>query len=199
MVNRITMKIIDQTIRDANYPFQTTSVFDLPPTSDLIPESYIHIVQFIDGGYSSRKMHIGNFTNKVYQAVNNTFKVEYWRLHNHYADSIDSEGNKPKDEDDKEYSFIKMIEYLDSDGSDIHAPDRIDFTKSNFVEHVNYDFAILRRYIVRKDNELQGKIDANKNSIDDLDCFFNSDMTITTTSRNNTLSHNSVNHKKSEN
>ncbi len=92
-----------------------------------------------------------------------------------------------------------MIEYLNRPGSDIRAPDRIDFTDSNFVIHVNYDFAILRRYIVRKDKELQGEIDDINVAIDELDCLFASEMTLTTTSRNNTTSHDSVNHKKSEN
>ena len=172
---------------------------DLETTHDLPENSYIHIVKYVDGGHSSRKMSIQAFNNKVYQAVNNTFKVDYWRLHNHYTNTIDTEGNEPKDEDNKEYSFIKMIEYVNRPGSDIHAPDRIDFTDSNFVIHVNYDFAILRRYIVRKDEELQGEIDDINVAIDELDCLFASEMTLTTTSRNNNISHDSVNHKKSEN
>ena len=197
MVNRITMKILNQKTKTADYPFQTTSVYELEPTSDLFPESYIHIVQLIGQGYSSRKMKIGGFTSKVYQAVNNTFKVEYWRLHNHVSPAEDE--NVDREEDTQEYSFVKMIEYLNSDGSDIHAPDKIDFTKSKFVDHVNYDFAILRRYVVRKYSELQDNIDKNKIRIDELDYMFASNMTITTTGRNNTVIHDSVNHKNGEN
>lgn len=83
--------------------------------------------------------------------------------------------------------------------SEIHAPDKIDFTESNFIEHVNYDFSVLRRYIVKKDNELQEEIDGILTDLFDLDYLFKSKMNITTTNKDSEIIHDSVNHKKSEN
>lgn len=198
MVNTFVMKILNQTTKDATYPFPTTSLYELPLTVEMIPESYIHIVQQEDGGYSSKKMSIQTFNNKVYQSVNNTFKVDYWREHNHYRPNPETgrydDGNSVKEEDGEEYSFIRMIEHLGSE-----APERIGFTETNFVKHLNYDFSVLRRYVVKRNLELQDEIDNAMYNVSELDCMFQGRMAITTTNKDNETTHDSVNHKKSEN
>ena len=187
------MKIINQTYRNQTQVTSEarTSISELPLTTELVPESLIHIVQYKDETesgkrYESMKMEIGTFENKVYEAVQNTFHHEYWDLHGHDDDG----GMSP-------FSFKDMLDYLGDD-----APESIDQwydgspeekVKVNFVKHVNYDFELLRRYIVKKDNELGSEINGIKGKLDELDCMFTREMALFTTTEDGSTTNRSVN------
>ena len=109
------MKILNQTYRKAasDEVLNKTPVSELPATSELKPESLIHIVQYIDNNssqyrYESMKMTIDSFENKVYEAVQNTFKVRYWNTHC-------EEGSSEHSTDDVlelGASFTDMVKFL---------------------------------------------------------------------------------------
>ena len=66
------MKILNQTTRESYSSIQKTPVSEFQETSELDPESFIHIVQIIRGTtsatkkYESMKMEIGTFQDKMY-------------------------------------------------------------------------------------------------------------------------------------
>ena len=74
------MKIINSTIRNSDS--NTTTITELDYTSSLNDDSLIHIVQKgSDDKFTSRKMKIEVFKKKIYEALNNTFRTEYWDTH----------------------------------------------------------------------------------------------------------------------
>ena len=79
------MKILNQTTRDSYSTIQKTPVSSLQPTTELDEDSLIHIVQKVPGTtpskFESMKMDIKTFQNKMYEAIQNTFKTEYWDTH----------------------------------------------------------------------------------------------------------------------
>ena len=158
------MKILNQNITDQNFSIEVTKVSKLPELCELYDDSLLHVV---DMGRESKKLKYGTFKQKVYEAVQNTFKTEYIDTHNH--SDVDAEG----------WSFKDMVKYLDTD---INAFNPEEHT---FVEHVNYDFEILRKYIVKKDKELAKNNDDIIGAINTIDCQFNSQMVITTRDNEN--------------
>ena len=172
------MKILNQNITVPNFSIEVTKVSELPTIENLYDDSLMHIV---DRGNESGKLTIGTFKWKIYESVQNTLKTEYIDTHVHSDDGAEG------------WSFKEMVEYLDSDISEF-IPE-----KHSFVEHVNYDFEILRKYIVKKDKEAGETI---KNIMDALlttDTQFNSDMVITTTDSENYPTDESVWHSTTEN
>ena len=175
------MKILNQTTRDTELPFETTPVTGLEKMDDLPPSSLMHIVRYDDiaGGYESRKMLVSSFQNKMYQAIQNTFKTEYIDTHAHGDDTSVS-------------SFPSMVQYLGNELPKFNPSDR----DSSFVQHVNYDFEILRRYIVKKDAEILGKIGSITKTMYNADVRFQTNMKLTTTDENGATTDVSVWEKK---
>lgn len=54
-----------------------------------------------------------------------------------------------------------------------------------FVEHIYYDFDLIKRYMVAKDNEIEEDLTDIDIRVDDLDCYFASSMDWTTTTQTN--------------
>ena len=175
------MKILNQTTRDTELPFETTPVTGLEKMDDLPPSSLMHIVRYdeITGGYDSRKMLVSSFQNKMYQAIQNTFKTEYIDTHAHGDDTSVS-------------SFPSMVQYLGNELPEFNPSDR----DSSFVQHVNYDFEILKRYIVKKDAEILGKIGSITKTMHNADVRFQTNMKLTTTDENGATTDVSVWEKK---
>ena len=172
---------------------QKTAVSELPLTSELRDKSLIHIVQFIqDDKYESQRMEINTFESKIYEAVQNTFKTRYSETHIH------DETNEPSGT-----SFKEMLDYLDDTDMgekwtippEKPADDAID----GFVKHVNYDIEILRRYIVKKDADILGRVSTINYSLSKIDYAFADRMVISTTDQYGGYTNESVNHLKSEN
>lgn len=196
------MKILNQTYRSVESTessFVTTKVSELSPTPELKPESLIHIVQYSEGTsnpakYESMKMRVQDFEAKVYEAVQNTFKTAYWDTHldpGEDADKIHNfEENCPEGA-----SFKELVEYLKNDAPDEVEEDAVD----GFVKHVFYDFDVIKRYMVKRDEEFRVDIEGINDYLELLDCYFAEKMTFTTTDKNHDISHISVNHNKTEN
>ncbi len=179
------MKILNQNISDStDLAIETTKVSALPEADTLPGDSFIHIVY---GGNTSRKMKIDTFNDKVYEAVQNNFKVDYNDLHAH------------EDEDEDIWSFKKLSEYINGDSRFVIDDFNPTDTKSTFVEHVNYDFDILRRYMVKRAEGLDSSFNNLQNEMRELDCRFSSNMSLHTTDENNNDTTDSVWHKKTEN
>lgn len=51
----------------------------------------------------------------------------------------------------------------------------------SFIDHVYYDFDVVKRYIVKKDNDLQSQINVNKTNIIEVSSMFSTNMKIWTT------------------
>ena len=122
-------------------------------------------------------MTIFAFQNKIYEAVQNTFKTKYWDTH---LDSSD-DGSKVHDFDEdgcpEGASFKDLVEYLGTD-----KPTEIEETDPDgFINHLFYDFDVLKRYVVKKDAELNSKISANGKSIGEINCLFAPEMKLYTT------------------
>lgn len=187
------MKILNQTYRDLEVSptIESTMVSELPETFELKDDSVIHVADFakvLDNGsmeYNSMKVSVKTFKQKMYESVQNTLKTGYWDTHcspsstEHDNDSEVVPGS----------SFKAMMEYLRNqkgeDGqtvdlspseSELHGVD-------GFVKHVNFDFELLRRYVVVKDLEISSKIGENNTKITEIDCQFASNMNLYTTER----------------
>lgn len=199
------MKILNQTYREVTSDeyFNKTPVSNLQSTSELFKESLIHVVQYNQGAntehqYESMKITVADFEQKVYEAIQNTFKTAYWDTH--------TQSNKTTHTCSVESapvgtSFKELIKALDDKG---WAPTEVSATGTDcFVKHVFYDFDVLKRYIVLKDNEFQVDIDDINKWIVNLDCYFAHLMTFHTTKKmpngDIVYSNISVNHDKTEN
>ena len=203
------MKILNQTYRGVlqeEYPIEKTPVSDLTEATEINPGSLIHLVQIIDEDratprYESMKVRMDVFQNKVYEAVQNTFKTAYWDTHLDPTEGASKKHEYNESADRPEgSSFREMVEYLNSKG---YAPKEVaEDDWDNFVKHVYYDFDVLKRYIVLNDDNIQNQIDVINEKLIELDCYFDQTMKFhTTKSVNNTVlySDESVNHKKTEN
>ena len=161
------MKILNQNIADRNdIVLSTTKVSELEPLKELYEDSLIHIV---DQGRESKKLTIGSFKEKIYEAVQNTFKTKYIDTHEHSEDK------------DHGWAFNEMVAYV---GDDMEELDVGKDSNVSFVQHVNYDFEILRKYVVKKDKEITEKLDEIEDSLWERDCQFAPRMVLSTTNEN---------------
>ena len=202
------MKIIDQTTRESYSSIQKTPVSELQPTSELAPDSLIHIVQSIPetgGGtnkYESMKMKICDFQNKMYESVQNTLKTEYWDTHCGEKETTHTENveTDPKSSFPKGTSFKELIDYLGEynhvSNNKIWQPTQTEYEDMSFVNHVYYDFDVVKRYMVKKDNELQSEIDSINDTLVEIGSVFSTNMQLWTTDKNGEETQNSVNHVK---
>ena len=159
------MKIINSTTRNSD--LNGTTIPELDYTSSLNDDSLIHIVQKgSDDKFTSRKMKIEVFKKKIYEAVNNTFRTEYWDTHiSNIGENHSTSG-----------MFKSILEKLgDSKPVDILETD-------DFVKHLNYDFNVIVKYIDLQDSKLDEKINELKKISDDLNCHFASEMDLSETS-----------------
>jgi hypothetical protein len=159
------MKILNQNITNTDLSIGITKISELQSTENFYDDSIIHIVE----KGTSKHMTIETFKNKVYEAVQNTFKTEYIDTHNHDDDGANG------------WSFKEMVEYLETDIGAFNPSAE----ESSFVEHVNYDFEILRKYIVKKDNEIGDGIRNLTAAILTIDNQFNKQMILTTRNESN--------------
>lgn len=194
------MKILNTSYRElaANEVINKTSITNLQTTSELFGESYLHIVQCLNGEgtdakYESMKITVGDFEQKVYEAVQNTLKTAYWDTHNHsrgetHFDSRELDAQEQGKAPDGT-SFYNLIKYLESkdaakgkNDTVQYAPTEVAQTDTDgFVKHVFYDFDVLKRYMVLKDQHLEGRLDDHKFRLMKLECRFAPYMTIHTT------------------
>ena len=72
------MKILNQNITNTDLSIGITKISELQSTENFYDDSIIHIVE----KGTSKHMTIETFKNKVYEAVQNTFKTEYIDTHN---------------------------------------------------------------------------------------------------------------------
>ena len=205
------MKILNHTYRGVESTESTllkTPISELDETTELVPKSLIHIVQYEGDSngsptYQSKKMKISDFENKVYEAVQNTLKEAYFETHcveDEETHVISHPTGAPTGT-----SFREMMDILNQFGGAwrIAEPDWLDpeWAIDGFVKHVNFDFEVLRRYVVLMDNGLQAQIDEIQERFDELDYFFTTRMTITTTTKRDDetiITHESVNKLKSD-
>lgn len=177
------MKILNQTYRDSNEStIQKTPISELDETTRLPEGSLIHIVMN-DGNnnFESKKMTTDVFKQKIYDSVQNTFKTAYWDTHEKNSPSHNQdEGTK---NEGLKSSFKNLVEYLKSRHSE---PEEVpDDDPDGFVNHIYYDFDVLKRYVVLKDNDLYSKISTLDSGIIDLKCYFATTMKWVTTTLNN--------------
>ena len=143
---------------------QKSPVSSFPETHQLKPDSLIHIVEMQMEGYQSKKMLVKDFEEKLYSSVVNTLKAKYWDSH------IPDAARTHKDVD----SFRAILDYLGSD-----APAEIT-DRDTFVNHINYDFLVLRRYMVKRGGDLETKINSLVGTIHTVDSQFAPMMTLFT-------------------
>ena len=179
------MKILNQTTRATSSSIQRTRISDLTETTELDEKSIIHIAQKTPGGgenYESMKMTVGEFQKKMYQSVQNTLKTEYWDTHcdpteTTHTEDVETDINA---EFPKGTSFKELIDYLGEYNSvsnnKIWQPTQTEYEGMSFVNHVYYDFDVVKRYMVKKDNELQDKVDLINGELSRFGCSFNSHM-----------------------
>lgn len=76
------MKILNTLYPRNSDEIQMTPVSELPRVNSIEEESLLHIAQFINPGqYSAVSLTMKTFEQKVFEAVNNYFKVSYWHTH----------------------------------------------------------------------------------------------------------------------
>lgn len=194
------MKILNQTQRDAlDLSHQMTAVSELQLTSELKKESLLHIVQYLDDSgdqkrYESMGITVEAFENKIYQAVQNTLKTAYWDTHEKNTDKH-NRTEDPVSTRPPKTSFKDFVEYLGSD-----KPSEVSETDPDgFISHIYYDFDVLKRYIVKRDNGFDKSIARIDKKLIELDCYFDPDMKLWTTDKDGNTTHDSVNHIKTEN
>lgn len=198
------MKILNQTTRESYSTILKTPVTDLQPTSEFDDKSYLHLVQFIDDNdnvekYESMKIRGYDFKQKVYEAVQNTFKTEYWDTHcNHteedaednatHRDNVEEDPNSPDFPEGT--SFKELIDYLgeydQTKNNKIWQPTQKNYRNMSFIDHIYYDFDVVKRYAVKRCNNLQSQIDVIDSSLVEIGSMFSTNMKIYTTDKDGT-------------
>lgn len=181
------MKIMNKATREATDEIRKTPVSDLPSTDQIPAGSLIHLVtKSSDGGYHSKKMLVEVFQDKTYLAVDNTFKVYYHCLHDHGQSSTTESFRKMAErlvEAEKAPELAKVTK------SDNVGPSRTtvemgsDFAElesAKFVEHVNYDFEVVSRYVLLVEEELNEGLEGLTDAVNGVDYLFQSKMRLTT-------------------
>ena len=197
------MKIMNATPRIVGLDevIQKTPISEMASTSDLFDDSLIHIAEYVERQgasiiYDSRKMRLGQFKQKMYESVQNTLKTSYLDTHCK-KDGGTHELTYEEEGCPEGMSFKELIAYLTENKI---APSEVpESAIDGFVKHIYYDFDVLKRYMVKKDQEIESRLDQIDIDISSIDCFFDSDMTFTTTDESGDITHTSVNHEKTEN
>ena len=181
------MKIINtKSTKRSESSIQTTPIEGLPKTTEIHEKALFLIDQFIESenSYSAKKIDANTLLKKLYSATNNTFKGDYWRTHLPKED-MTHENTSPFKE-----MLLKIPPSI--------RPEPIDFEESRFVDHINYDFNVLRLYSDARDDELQEEIDILNSRLGLVGCNFDQDMILTTTELTNngeiSITHDSINH-----
>ena len=211
------MKIVNQTYRDIapnEASIEKTPISELDQTNSLPDGSLIHVVLNNGGNkYESKKMTVEAFKQKIYDSVQNTFKTKYWDTHEksfsaHESLEEDIAGERPKNT-----SFADLLNYLKrkdetraAGGEDwpIYAPEEISkIDPDGFVDHINFDFDLIKRYMVLKDEEIEKDMGELTIRVNDLDCYFAPNMKFSTTGIVNNLetevTSETINHNLTEN
>ena len=214
------MKILNRTYRDitGNEPsFQKTTITDLPETSELLTGSLMHVVVKVDenSNYESMRISTDNFKQRVYESVLNTLRTKYWDTHEYNNqkrepskkhDVIEGPDSRPAGT-----SFKDLLDYLErmdekkpTSDKNVYAPEEVPEQDPNgFIDHIYYDFDLLKRYMVAKDNEIESNITGSIAISNKIDCYFTDKMTLLPTIKDNNMevveSNSSVNHGQTEN
>ena len=217
------MKIVNKTYRDiveGESTIQTTTVSNLASTTSLNEGALMHIVQNIGDPqhpkYESKKITVDDFKQKIYDAVQNTFKTKYWETHELMSPEYGSSYKHDRGEEENAgerptgTSFKELLDYLK--GKDdrkegalpIYAPEEIDKDDPDgFVDHIYFDFDLIKRYMVVKDGDIELNINDLNERVDELDCYFAQNMSFATTRLDNNVevayTSNSINHNLTEN
>lgn len=187
------MKILNTTYRDVqDEVLNKTPVSELQPTSEAFKDSLIHIVQHITGTgtnakYESMRITVGDLQQKMYEAIQNTFKTKYWDTH-----EFNNTTHMPSAHHDQEEgsnrpantSFKALVDYLKSKDANKKQGDRTSYTPTEvpandpdgFINHIYYDFDVIKRYMVLKDGQIQLDITNLRRWLIRLDCYFTQSM-----------------------
>lgn len=213
------MKIINKTYRDVGEgesPIQKTPITELSEATSLSQGSLIHIVSKIGGTYESQRMTTDTFKQKIYDSVQNTLKTSYWDTH---EDKTETEhigyevGNQNVDSRPKGTAFRDLVQFLkkkdelrEKSGEEypIYTPDEVPMVDPNgFVDHIYYDFDLIKRYMVVKDSDIENDIDSLEDRVRELDCYFAPTMRFATTALDNNIevvvTSETLNHNLTEN
>ena len=210
------MKIINKTYQDVGEgesPIQKTPITELQTTTDLPYGSLIHIVKKIsDDKYESQKMTTDTFKQKIYDAVQNTLKTSYWDTHE--KGETTHIGPEAKEfERPKGTAFYDLVSYLQAkdalredrgETNPTYAPTEVLETDPNgFVDHLYYDFDLIKRYMVVKDGDIETDLSKLEERVDELDCYFAPTMRFATTALDNNVevvvTSDTLNHDLTEN
>ena len=213
------MKIVNQTTRAASSEIQTTPITALNESDELVDGSYIHVAEKVPGTsqWTSKKILLDTFKEKLYQSVQNTLKTQYWDTHewdyeNSRASSSHDQTERIGGVDNKRLSgtsFKDMIAYLEAKQRGttkyIYVPTEVDADDPNgFVNHIYFDFDVIKNYIVLKNNDITFKIGKINEELDAIGSHFAPNMSFFTRKENNNgdvqvVQDQSVNHGQAEN
>lgn len=223
MVNRKAMKIVNRTYRDiveSESTIQKTPVSELAPTTSLNEGALMHIVQNIGTAqlpkYESKRITVDDFKQKIYDSVQNTFKTKYWETHEliskelgasykHDRSEEENAGERPEGTSFRDLlNYLKAKDELKEGDLPIYAPEEIDKDDPDgFVDHIYFDFDLIKRYMVVKDGDIELDIKELNERVDELDCYFAPNMSFATTRLDNNVevayTSNSLNHDLTEN
>ena len=210
------MKIINKTYQDVRAgesPIQKTPISELQTATDLPYGSLIHIVKKIDEmNYESQKMTTDDFKQKMYDAVQNTLKTSYWDTHEKgettHVLSEASGSERPEGT-----AFSDLVKYLqakdelrEQSGANIpkYVPSEVpEIDPNGFVDHLYYDFDLIKRYMVVKDGDIETDLSKLEERVDELDCYFAPTMRFATTALDNNIevvvTSDTLNHDLTEN
>ena len=189
------MKILNREYRDitSGESLLKTPVSELDETSNLFDKSLIHIIECRNENddsptYDSKKMLLGDFKQKVYEAVQNTFKTSYWDTHcRDCKDGVvsppanDHETVDEPGESQNQTSFKNLVSYLKGKG---YEPSEVsDDDQNGFIKHIYYDFDVIKRYMVLKDGDLNTLITGHRDRLTRIECLFRPDSKIWTFKR----------------
>lgn len=170
--------------------FQTTKVSELFSTSELHDDSLIHLVESINGNFQSMKITAHDLKQKLYEAVNNLHRTRYLETHL-------KNGNGEFKKHSETSPYKEMIKYIVNDKMDSSLTE-IE-VKSPFIDHVAFDFELLRRYFQFKVNDINDDLDEIRTSLNSIDCMFDPNMVLTHTTSRGVVSNTSINNDTSEN
>ena len=216
------MKIINKTrsdITSEESSIQKTPISALEETSALPDGSLIHIVvneTAIRGNapsYTSKRMLVETFKQKIYDSVQNTLKTGYWDTHESESTKHNQSEEKTAGERPAGTSFADLVTYLQGKDDDreadllsypIYTPEEVPEDDPNgFIDHIYYDFDLIKRYMVVKDGDIELAIDKLRDDVKELDCYFAPTMKFATTALDNNVevvvSSNSTNHNLTDN
>ena len=193
------MKILNKTYRDVSpreTPIEKTPITGLSLSNELPEGSFIHVVTKQGNGFESKKMTTDAFKQKIYDLVQNTLKTRYWESHELISKELGSSYLHNQEEAigferPEGTSFKALLKYLQNKDETreasgetfpIYAPEEVEKDDPDgFVNHIYFDFDLIKRYMVVKDNEIEADISELNTRVDELDCYFAPTMKWTTT------------------